>query len=265
MAGSLEAIGGQPGGAAVREFLAISFNDDGTLKTGVAGDRLGLTPTAVKTAPYTAVAGDLVPVDTTSGAVTVTLPTAPADGAVVCVKQITRGGTNTVTVACGGSDVFNKAAGATSATLTLLAQAMLVQYKTSGAIWFVVTDDLALSQLDLRYVQDVGGGLEGVNVAGNSGSSATIALTAGNVQTYTINASCTFTMPSGLTSGVGLSFTVILTDSGGSHTVAFTGVKWASGAAPTFSTTAGSIDIFTFVSVNGGTTWYGFVGGQAMA
>ena len=62
-----------------------------------------------------------------------------------------RAGTNAVTVACAGSHVFNKTGGATSGTLTLLAQGMLLQYRASGAIWYVTADDLALSQLDGRY------------------------------------------------------------------------------------------------------------------
>ena len=110
-----------------------------------------LTPVAVKTSAYGAAAGDFVPCDTTSGSFTVTLPNAPADLSVVGIKQVIQGGANTVAVACAGSDVFNKAAGGTSGTLTLLAQGMLLQYKAAGAIWYVLGDDLPLSQLDLRY------------------------------------------------------------------------------------------------------------------
>ena len=111
-----------------------------------------LTPTAVKTTTYSASAGDFVPCDTTSGSFTVTLPNAPADLSVVGVKQVIQGGTNTVTVACAGSDVFNKTGGGTSGTLTLLAQGMLLQYKSSLGVWYVMSDDLPLSQLDLRYL-----------------------------------------------------------------------------------------------------------------
>lgn len=110
------------------------------------------TPTAVKTGNYTATAGDFVPCDTTSGGFTVTLPAAPADLSVVGVKHVIQGGSNTVTVACAGSDALNKTGGATSGTLTLLAQGMLLQYRASGAIWYVTADDLALPQLDSRYV-----------------------------------------------------------------------------------------------------------------
>ena len=69
----------------------------------------------------------------------------------VAVKHVLQGSTNAVTVACAGSDVFNRTGGATSMTLPLLAQASLLQYKASGAIWYIVGVDLPLSQLDLRF------------------------------------------------------------------------------------------------------------------
>lgn len=110
-----------------------------------------LARTAVKTSAYTAAAGDLVPVDTTAGSVAITLPTAPADRSRLAVKHILQGGTNTVTVTCGGTDVFNRTSGATSLTLTLLAQGVLLEYTAAAGVWTVVADDIPLSQLDLRF------------------------------------------------------------------------------------------------------------------
>lgn len=92
--------------------------------------------TAVKTTTYTAAVGEFVPCDATSGGFTVTLPSAPTDGAVITVKK-TDSGSNTVTVARGGSDVFNVSGGATSMSLTKQDQAQRYVYKASGAIWYV--------------------------------------------------------------------------------------------------------------------------------
>ena len=114
---------------------------------------LVLTPAAVKTSAYNASPGDFVPCDTTSAAFTVTLPSAPADRTVVAVKMVTQGGTNAVTIAASGSDVFNKASGATSETLSTSEQAMTFQYLAASGIWYVTTADLILSQLDARYVR----------------------------------------------------------------------------------------------------------------
>lgn len=110
---------------------------------------------------------------------------------------------------------------------------------------------------------------ETVYAGGNTGTSQTLAETNGNVQTWTMNGNCTFTMPSGSGLQAGTSLTLILTQDGtGSRTGAFTGVKWAGGTAPTLTTTATTgIDVLTFITFNGGSSpvWYGFVAGAAMA
>lgn len=112
-----------------------------------------LTPTAVKTSNYSAAANDLIPVNAASGNIVITLPTAPADKTQVAVKMIAvTAGTYTTTINTGGSDVFNKTGGGTSLSLILLNQAVILQYNTSGSIWYVLSDDLSLSQLDTRFI-----------------------------------------------------------------------------------------------------------------
>jgi hypothetical protein len=93
---------------------------------------------------------------------------------------------------------------------------------------------------------------EGVVVIGNTGTSKTIDLTNGTVQTATLTGNCTFTMP---TATAGKSFILILSTGAGSFTATFTSVKWPSNTAPTITTTASRWDILTFVS--DGTNWYG--------
>lgn len=154
---------------------------------------------------------------------------------------------------------------------TLSALQTLLADNTSGAITPQVVRDFLVSVgtpvaaggLDTD-VTKVNGGLETVNAIGNSGSSKTLAVSTGNVQTVTNSASCTYTMPSSLTSSVGISFTLIVTNNG-AFTATFTAVKWAGASAPTLTSGAGKIDIFTFLTIDGGTTWYGFVGGQNMS
>ena len=43
-----------------------------------------------------------------------------------------------------------------------------------------------------------------------------------------------------------------------------TSVDWSNGLAPSLSATASAVDYFVFITHDGGTTWYGFVAGQAM-
>jgi hypothetical protein len=96
--------------------------------------------------------------------------------------------------------------------------------------------------------------VESVVAIGNSGTSQTLSLTNGTVQTVTMTGNCTFTMP---TNTAGKSFILICTqDATGSRTAVFTSVKWAGGAAPTLTTTATTgVDILTFVA--NGTSWFG--------
>ncbi|HEY9417892.1 MAG TPA: hypothetical protein VIQ30_24295, partial [Pseudonocardia sp.] len=104
---------------------------------------------AVKFANYSASAGELVVCDCSSALFTVTLPSAPADKTQVAVKIVLGG--NGVTLACGGTDVFNRTGGATSFTLELLAQGAIAQYQSSTGIWFLIASNFGLSQLDARY------------------------------------------------------------------------------------------------------------------
>jgi hypothetical protein len=114
------------------------------------GAATALSTTAVKTTTYAASANQLIPADATSAGFTVTLPTAPADKTRMVVKKIDSTA-NVVTVAAGGSDVFNKTSGVTSISLALVNQAVTLQYASTGAIWYVTVDDIALAQLDARY------------------------------------------------------------------------------------------------------------------
>jgi hypothetical protein len=96
---------------------------------------------------------------------------------------------------------------------------------------------------------------ENIVAIGTVGSTSTLSLTNGTVQTATLTAStpCTFTMP---TATSGTSFILQLTQaSTGMTTATFTGVKFAGGTAPTITATASAIDIISFVAI--GSTWYG--------
>ncbi len=100
--------------------------------------------------------------------------------------------------------------------------------------------------------------VESVVAIGTVTSAHTLVLTSGTVQTATLTAStaCTFTMP---TATAGKSFILLLKQaaSTGGGTATFTGVKYNSFGTPTMTSTAGKMDIFSFVS--DGTNWYGSV------
>ena len=88
-------------------------------------------------------------------------------------------------------------------------------------------------------------------------------LSLGNVQTYTLSGNQTLTFTNPPASGKAGSFTLIVTN-GGSATLTWpTSVDWAAATAPTL--TSSGVDILTFLTVDGGTIWYGFAAGLAMA
>jgi hypothetical protein len=111
-------------------------------------------------------------------------------------------------------------------------------------------------------VKDYG---ETVNAIGSiGGGTQDIDLESGNVVTGTVDTSeTTFTFSNPSASGTACSFTLILTN-GGSQTVNWpAAVKWAGGAEPEL--TASGVDVLTFVTVDAGTTWYGFAAGLDMS
>lgn len=99
---------------------------------------LQLTPTALKTSTYTAVAGDLVLVDLSSGAFTVTLPTAPADCSRIAVLIVTPSGSGAAcTVSRGGSDKIN-VSGTTSTTITGRNEFLMLHYDSATTTWYTI-------------------------------------------------------------------------------------------------------------------------------
>ena len=88
-------------------------------------------------------------------------------------------------------------------------------------------------------------------------------LSLGNVQTYTLSGTQTLTFDNPIGTGNSSSFTLIVTN-GGSATLNWPGsVDWAGAASPTL--TSSGVDVLTFTTIDGGTTWYGFAAGLAMA
>jgi hypothetical protein len=97
-----------------------------------------------------------------------------------------------------------------------------------------------------------------------SAGTLTLNLENGNVFGVALNANITtLTIQNPSASGTACSFTLAFTADGTPRTVTWgASVKWAGGTAPTLTSTNTKVDIFTFVTWDAGTTWYGFVSGQ---
>jgi hypothetical protein len=111
--------------------------------------------TTVKTASFTGVAGVGYFVNTTSGAITVTLPASPDAGAVIAVKDYANTfDTNNVTLARNGSNIGGSA---NDATLSTEGLAVTLVYVDATQGWLVTDDGLQSSAPGPQFITATGG------------------------------------------------------------------------------------------------------------
>ena len=131
-----------------------TINNQGTA-TNFGATGAASWDTTVKTTGFTAVSGVGYFVNTTSGAITVTLPASPAAGAVVAVKDYANTfDTNNVTLARNGSNIGGDAI---DATLSTEGVAVTLVYVDATKGWLVTDDGLQSSALTPTFVTATGG------------------------------------------------------------------------------------------------------------
>jgi hypothetical protein len=96
-----------------------------------------------------------------------------------------------------------------------------------------------------------------------SSNTLTLDLSTCNLFDVSLNANVTtLTITNAPTTGRAYGFTLKLNITG-SYTVTWgLSVHWPGGTAPTLTTTSGKVDVFEFLTIDAGTTWYAFVAGQ---
>jgi hypothetical protein len=102
----------------------------------------------------------------------------------------------------------------------------------------------------------------------SSSNATTVDCEAGNSFSHTLTENTTFTFSNPPASGTAYSFSIeIIQDASASgYTVTWpTSVDWPAATAPTLTATASAKDVFVFTTRDGGTNWYGFTAGQALA
>ena len=100
---------------------------------------------------------------------------------------------------------------------------------------------------------------EEVSTKNNISSVAAISFTDGNVQTATVTGAVSIQFTNPPSSGKAGTITLILTN-GGSATITWdTDIVWPGGVTPTL--TSSGTDVLSFLTTDGGSTIYGFVGG----
>ena len=121
------------GGPGTAVTLACGATQTGFGRTGTVD-----WCTTAKTSPFTAVSGDGFFVNTSAGAITVTLPASPSAGDIVSVADYaSTWGTNNVTL-CRNSSLIN--GGSNNATLSTQGQSVTLVYVDGTKGWKTVTD-----------------------------------------------------------------------------------------------------------------------------
>ena len=261
-------------GSILNEFLGVSHESDGTLKSsavtsaGAASDSEVVHNTGAET-----IAGT----KTFSSSPVVPTPTLGSQAAnKTYVDAAATGEANTASnVGSGGVGVFKQKSGVD------------LQFKNinAGSSKITVTDDVGNNEVDIDVDQSQltiaesqvtnltadlaskatvsNGGGETYFDAGNSGASKTIDLADGNVQKLTLTAGCTITLTSPASGAMRSLTLLVFQDGTGSRTITWPGsVSWGASGAPTLTLTASKMDIISLFTVDGGTTWYGALGAK---
>jgi hypothetical protein len=110
------------------------------------------------------------------------------------------------------------------------------------------------------------GTIEEVTSITSSSNAATINLRDGNLFEHDLTENVTYTFSNPAASGRASSFVLKVIQGSTARTITWpTSVDWPAGTAPTLSTGNDNVDVFVFFTIDGGTTYYGFTAGQAMA
>ena len=99
----------------------------------------------------------------------------------------------------------------------------------------------------------------------SSSNAATLDLHTGTNFTHTLTEDVTYTFSNSGASGRASAFTLKVTQDSTARTITWpSSVDWRDATAPTLSTASGAVDVFVFITYDGGTTYYGFAAGQEM-
>lgn len=110
------------------------------------------------------------------------------------------------------------------------------------------------------------GTIEEVTSVTSSSNAATINLQDGNVFEHDLTENVTYTFSNPATLGRASCFVLKVIQGSPARTITWPGsVDWPSATAPTLTSTNNGVDVFGFLTIDGGTTYYGFTLGQAMA
>lgn len=186
--------------------------------------------------------GKWVIVNNTTGAFALTAKTAAGTG--IVVPQ-----TKALILAGDGTNIFDPTTG------------LVALYAALSGATFTGNIGLSGNQIQYAILSRTG---ETRATPAISGGVLTLDLSAANVFDVALNGAVTnFSFTNPFATGTAHGFTLVFTADGTARAVTWpASVKWPNGTAPTLTSTSTKRDFFTFMTMDGGTTWAGFVAGQ---
>ena len=125
------------------------------------------------------------------------------------------------------------------------------------------TNEITIGDANITRFRIPGAGIDNTSAA-LSGTTPSVDVGARDTYTLTTSGNTTFTFTGVPSTGQVGTVSLIIT-AGGTHTLTWpASVDWAGGTAPD-APASGETDIYTFTTIDNGTTWYGFLAGDAMA
>jgi hypothetical protein len=232
----------------------LTSNGTGWVSSAPAG---GITWQSVQTANFTAVAGNAYPINTTSGAVTITLPASPTAGQqLIFTDYAGNWATNNVIIANGTTPVNGGSGSGSTVKLATNRESVAFVYidSTQGWITYQVSVTTVSSNLiTISYLIVAGGGAVSNDATGGGGAGGRLAgtstVTPGTVYSFVVGAGGTKgTTPTSGANSTGLGLTAI---GGGYARDTVASASGGSGGGSGYAGTAGS-----------GTTGQGNAGGN---
>ena len=145
-------------------------------------------------------------------------------------------------------------------------------HSASATYTVKLPDTLGLTQASGIVTSDANGvvsfdngTIEEVTTVTSSSNAATINLQDGNLFEHDLTENVTYTFSNPAASGRASSFVLKVIQDSSARTITWpSSVDWVAATAPTLTATNNGVDVFVFFTIDGGTTYYGFVAGQAL-